>query len=46
MKQWGGHSLAQGQSIVLVVDNKAQRESVADEIKGQVGKLAVFEQGT
>jgi hypothetical protein len=47
MRQWGGHSLAQGQSIVLVVDSKAQRESVVEEIKGQVqnGKLVVFEQG-
>jgi len=46
MRQWGGHSLSQGQSFVLVVDNKAQRETIADEIKGQVGKLVVFEQGT
>ena len=32
---------------MLVVDNKAQRESLAEEIKVQVqnGKLAVFEQG-
>jgi len=47
MRQWGGHSLAQGQYIVLVVDSKVQRESVVEEIKGQVqnGKLVVFEQG-
>eukprot|EP00026_Physarum_polycephalum_P013478 Phypoly_transcript_13884.p1 GENE.Phypoly_transcript_13884~~Phypoly_transcript_13884.p1 ORF type:complete len:272 (+),score=44.95 Phypoly_transcript_13884:50-865(+) len=47
MRQWGGHSLAQGQSIVLVVDSKVQRGSVVEEIKGQVqnGKVDVFEQG-
>jgi hypothetical protein len=48
MRQWGGHSLAHGHSIVLVVDKKAQRESIAEEIQGQVqgGKLSVFEQGS
>lgn len=47
MRQWGGHSLASGQSVVLVVDNKAKREAVAEELKTQLsGKVSVFEQGS
>lgn len=48
MRQWGGHSLVAGQSVVVVVDNKEQRTSVVAEVQAQVqnGKVSVFELGT
>jgi len=47
MRQWGGNSLLPGQTVVLVVDNKALHEGVAEEIKTQLqnGKLAILEHG-
>lgn len=47
MRQWGGHSLIAGQSVVVIVDNKEQRASVVDEVKAQVqnGQVSVFELG-
>lgn len=48
MRQWGGHSLVQGQSVVVVVDDKAKRASVVEEVQSQVqnGKVSVFELGS
>jgi len=47
MRQWGGHSLVAGQSVVLLVDDKAKHQNVVDELKTQLqnGKLTVLEHG-
>jgi len=48
MRQWGEHSLSAGHFVVLLVDDKAKREGIAEEIRGQVqnGKLTVVTSGS
>jgi len=46
VRQWGGNSISKGQSIALIVDNKQQRASVAEEIKAEAGNVSVFELGS
>jgi hypothetical protein len=48
MRQWGGHTLVAGQSVLLLVDDKSKRQGVADEIKAELqnGTLTVLEHGS
>jgi len=48
MRQWGGHTLAAGQSVLLLVDDKTKHKDVFNEIQTQLqnGKLTVLEHGS
>jgi hypothetical protein len=47
MRQWGGHTLVAGQSVLLLVDDKIKQKDIADDIQSQLqnGKLTISEHG-